>query len=101
MNQVYTLKLHRSIEKALQRIPGKHRERVVRTMRSLRENPRPPGCVKLDASLYRVREGQYRIIYAIFEAEIVIVVCKVARRAEDTYRNLPALLARAESLLDE
>ncbi len=101
MNQEYQLKLHYSVEKVLRRIPGKHRERVVRTMRSLREDPRPQGCVKLDDSLYRLREGQYRIIYAVFEKEIVIVICKVARRAEDTYKNLPALLARAESLLDK
>jgi mRNA interferase RelE/StbE len=101
MNQEYHLKLHRSVEKVLRRIPGKHRERMVQTMRSLCEDPRPPGCVKLDDSLYRLREGQYRVVYAIFEEEIVIVVCKVARRAEDTCKNLPALLARAESLLDK
>jgi len=101
MTLPFQLKIHRNVEKQLQRIPKNHRERVVDTMRSLRENPRPPGCINLGDSLYRVRQGQYRIIYAVFDKEIVIVICKVARRTEDTYNNLPTLLARAERILDE
>ena len=91
----YDLKLHRDVEKQLARIPAKQRGRVVQTMRSLRENPRPPGCVKLDDNLYRVRDGQYRIIYAVFDDEVVVFVCKVARRTEATYRDIQRLLERA------
>ena len=99
MTSSYELKLHRSVEKQLQRIPKKHKERLINTMRSLRENPRPSGCIRLDDVLYRVRQGQYRIIYAVFDNDVVVVICKVARRAEDTYKNLPTLLARAENVL--
>jgi mRNA interferase RelE/StbE len=95
----YTLKIHRNAEKQLQRIQKKQRERLVTTMRSLREDPRPVGCVKLDNVLYRIRQGQYRVIYAVFDDDVVVVVCKVARRAEDTYRGLETLLNRAESVL--
>lgn len=95
----YALKIHRKVEGQLQRIPKKQRERLVATMRSLGEDPRPAGCVKLDDVLYRVREGQYRIIYAVFDDEVVVVVCKVARRAEHTYRDLETLLDRAERVL--
>ena len=91
----YALKLHRDVEKQLARIPVKQRERLVETMRSLREEPRPPGCVKLDDILYRVREGQYRIVYAIFDDEVIVFICKVARRTEATYRDLRKLLDRA------
>ena len=91
----YALKLHRDVEKQLARIPAKQRGRLVETMRFFREDPRPPGCVKLDALLYRVREGQYRIIYAIFDDEVVVFICKVARRTEATYRDLQKLLDRA------
>ena len=97
----YTLKLHREVEKQLQRIPKNQRERLVKTMRSLRIDPRPSGSVKLDDQLYRIRQGQYRVIYAVFDKEVVVVICKVARRAEDTYRNLKSLLDRAESILGE
>ena len=95
----YGLKLHRDVEKQLQRIPKNQRERLVATMRSLRENPRPQGAVKLMDLLYRVRNGQYRIVYAVFDEQAVIIVTKVARRTEATYRNLTKLLERAERLL--
>jgi mRNA interferase RelE/StbE len=91
----YTLKLHPDIEKRLSRIPEKQRERLVETMRSLSVEPRPHGCQHLQDELYRIREGQYRIIYAIFENEVVIVVCKVTRRTEKTYKDLEGLLDRA------
>jgi len=99
MTSTYSLKIHRKVEKHLQRIPKKQLYRVVNTMRSLRDNPRPSGCVKLEEQLYRVRQGQYRIIYAIFDDEVVVVICKVARRSEDTYKNLQSLLVRAENVL--
>jgi mRNA interferase RelE/StbE len=95
----YQLKLHRSIERQLKRIPKKDRERLVDAMRSLREEPRPQGSLKLTGELYRIRQGQYRIIYGVFDREIVVVVCKVARRTEATYRDLQALLRRASSEL--
>jgi mRNA interferase RelE/StbE len=89
------LKLHRDVERQLKRIPARDRERLVGAMRSLRDEPRPAGCLKLAGVLHRIREGQYRIIYGIFDAEVVVVVCKVARRTESTYRDLQALLERA------
>jgi mRNA interferase RelE/StbE len=91
----YDLKLHRDVERQLKRIPTKDRERLVAAMRSLRDEPRPPGCLKLAGVLHRIREGQYRIVYGVFDAEVVVVVCKVARRTESTYRDLQALLERA------
>ena len=91
----YALKLHRDVEKQLTRIPAKQRERLIQTMRSFRNDPRPPGCIELEDNLYRVREGQYRIIYAIFDDEVVIVICRVARRTEAIYRDIKRLLERA------
>ena len=91
----YALKLHRDIEKQLSRIPKKSRERLVEAMRSLSVKPRPHGYQHLQDELFRIREGQYRIIYAIFDEEVVIVICKVTRRTEKTYRDLEGLLDRA------
>jgi len=99
MTSRYSIKIHRKVEKQLQRLPKKQLERVVNTIRSLRDNPRPSGCIKLEEQLYRVRLGQYRIVYAIFDDEVVVVICKIARRSEDTYKNLQSLLTRAENLL--
>ena len=96
----YDLRVHRDVEKQLRRIPKKHRERMVATMRSLRDDPKPIGSVKLDDTLYRIRQGQYRVIYAVFDQDGVVVFCKVARRSEGTYRDLEILLKRAESLIE-
>ncbi|MEW6567790.1 MAG: type II toxin-antitoxin system RelE/ParE family toxin [Chloroflexota bacterium] len=90
----YSLKLHRDIEKQLQRMSLTDRERVVEAVRSLRVEPRPAGCIHLEENLYRVRVGDYRIIYAVFDTELVVLVCKVARRTETTYRQLKALATR-------
>jgi mRNA interferase RelE/StbE len=99
MTPTYKLKIHHKVEKQLQRIPKNQLERVVDTMRSLRDDPRPSGCVKLEEQLFRVRQGQYRIIYAVFDDKVVIVICKVVRRSEDTYKNIQTLLTRAENVL--
>lgn len=95
----YPLKLHRDVEKQLRRIPKKQQERLVETMRSFRDEPRPHGCEHLQDELYRVRLGNYRIVYAIFDDEVVVVVCKVGRRSEKTYRDLEKLLDKAISEL--
>lgn len=91
----YTLKLHRDVEKQLNRIPYKQRERLVETLRSLRDEPRPHGCQHLQDELFRLRDGEYRIIYAVFDDAVVVVVCKVTRRTEKTYRDLEGLLDKA------
>ena len=91
----HTLKLHREIEKQLSRIPRKQRERLVKSMHSLSIEPRPRGCQRLQDELYRILEGQYRILYAIFDDEVVIVACKVTRRTEKTYRDMEGFLDRA------
>jgi mRNA interferase RelE/StbE len=58
--------------------------RLTQSIRSLGENPRPPGCVKLAGgdSLYRIRSGDYRIIYQIRDAELLIVVVALGHRRE-------------------
>ena len=91
----YSLKLHRRVEKGLRKIPQKQRERLAKAMRSLANDPRPTGVVHLDENLFRIRVGQYRVIYAIFDDRLLVLVVKVARRTEPTYRNLKNLIERA------
>lgn len=83
------------MEKQLRRIPPKQQERLVQTMRSFREGPGLRSCKFLQDELYRIRVGEYRIIYAVFDREVVVVVCKVGRRSEKYYRDLDALLDKA------
>ena len=97
----YGLKFHRDVEKQLRRIPKKQKARLASAMRELRDEPRPSGNIKLDDRLYRIRVGQYRVIYAVFDDEVVVIVVKVVRRTEKTYRDLKALLDRSEKEMQE
>ena len=65
----------------------KNRQRIVLRIQSLGENPRPLGCEKLAGHLdrYRVREGNYRILYSIDDEKLLVDVVKVGHR-KDVYR---------------
>jgi mRNA interferase RelE/StbE len=83
----YKLSFKKSVAKDLRQIPKQHLKRILARIDSLAENPRPEGCVKLTAKeYYRVRLGQYRIVYEIRDNELVIIVIKVGHRSS-VYKN--------------
>ena len=98
---MYRLLFHPNIEKQLSRIPRLYAERLAQTIRKLRDDPRPNQVKHLDQELYRLREGEYRILYAVFDSEQVVYVGKVERRSERSYRDIARLLARARQALME
>jgi mRNA interferase RelE/StbE len=59
-------------------------ERIVKAIESLGQDPRPKGVKKLSATkdLYRMREGDYRIIYEIRDEALLVLVVKVGHRRE-------------------
>jgi mRNA interferase RelE/StbE len=65
----------------------KNRQRIVLQIQSLGEDPRPFGCEKLSGHLdrYRVREGNYRILYTIDDENLLVDAVKVGHR-KDVYR---------------
>lgn len=77
----------RRVERELDKIPARDFERVTEAIQRLAEDPRPFGVVKLAASIYRIRIGRYRIIYAIDDAAKVVVITNVKRRSESTYKS--------------
>ena len=75
---------------AIKQIEGvatrKDRREVVRRIQALADDPRPPGCEKLSGrAWYRVRQGWYRVVYAVDDTARVVVVVKVGHR-RDVYR---------------
>lgn len=84
----YELRVKPSVAKDLRGIPKAGIKRILSCMQTLRNDPRAPGCEKLsgNSDLYRVRQGVYRIIYAILEAQVVVEVVKVGHRSE-VYRR--------------
>jgi mRNA interferase RelE/StbE len=83
----YSILLKKSVSKDLDSIPGNDLRRIIDRIGSLAENPRPVGCEKLsDQERYRVRQGNYRIIYSIQDYELTVWVVKVGHRRE-IYRS--------------
>ena len=62
--------------------PKKDRQRIVAGIRSLADDPRPPGCEKLAGQddRYRIRGGRYRVIYSVGDGELLVVVVRVGHR---------------------
>lgn len=83
----YKLRIKKSAAKELEAIPRKaDRRRIVARIESLADNPRPGGCKKLSGSeRYRIRQGRYRIIYAIEDDALIVYVVKIGDR-KNVYR---------------
>ena len=82
----YSLFLKRSAAKELESVASKDRRRIVDRIQTLATEPRPPGIEKLSgAEKYRVRQGDYRILYTIDDAAHTVVVIKIGHR-RDVYR---------------
>jgi mRNA interferase RelE/StbE len=86
----FDLRIKPSAAKEIEALPRKSdRRRVVHRIESLADDPRPPGAHKLSGrDRYRLRVGRYRIVYAIEDDELVVLVVRVGHR-KDVYRNLP------------
>lgn len=85
----YELRITASAAKELDALPRKKdRQAVVDRILSLVDDPRPPGCVKLSGRepVYRVRQGPYRIVYAIEDDRLLVIVIRIAHR-KDVYRK--------------
>jgi mRNA interferase RelE/StbE len=82
----YTLEISKTFEKELLNLPEKVVEKILIAVKSLAENPRPSGCKKLKGSKtdYRIRIGDYRVIYEIRDGKLVVLVLNVGHR-KDVY----------------
>jgi mRNA interferase RelE/StbE len=87
MPRQYVVVILPKAQKQLAAIPEPHRAKIGKAIDALSSNPRPYGCRKLVGEiLYRIRVGEYRIIYNIDDTTITVTVTKVAHRRE-AYRR--------------
>jgi len=83
----YSILFKESVRKDLAAIPAKDLLRIMERIGMLAEEPRPMGSEKLSAQeRYRIRQGNYRIVYSIQDQELTVWVVKVAHRRE-VYRD--------------
>ena len=82
----YTVHIAESAEKALGKIPRKDREKIVEKIELLGVDPRPNGYIKLKGSssraLYRIRYGDYRVVYTVEDEKLLILIIEIGNRKE-------------------
>lgn len=83
----YRIELKKSAAKEVEKLKNRTiRKPIVERIQRLAKDPRPPGCEKLSGSEhYRVRQGQYRIVYSVYDDVLLVEIVKVGHR-RDVYR---------------
>jgi mRNA interferase RelE/StbE len=86
----YTVEIARPALQQLKKLDATVRRRVSRRIDLLAIDPRPAGMKKLTDSVppvFRIREGQYRILYTIEDEQLIVLVIRIGHRS-DVYRSL-------------
>lgn len=79
----YDIEIAESAEKILGKIPKKDRSKIIEKIDSLADNPSPMGSIKLHGlkeALYRIRSGDYRIVYSIKKDILTVLVVEIGHR---------------------
>lgn len=81
---VFRVELSRSAARAIRDLERKMQVRILSRLQALAVNPRPAGVKKLQGEdhVYRIREGDYRIVYEVFDKKLLIHVLRMGHRRE-------------------
>lgn len=85
----YEVRFRPSARKELDKLPNELFARIAPRIDQLAQTPRPPGLTKLSGhqNLYRIRVGDYRIVYEVPDDQRVVIILIVAHRRE-SYRGI-------------
>lgn len=80
----YEVEVHHRAARQITRLPRQEQDRIRQSIDELRAEPRPSSCVKLSGTRngYRVRSGNYRIVYTVDDSVRIVTVERVAHRRE-------------------
>ena len=80
----YDVALTSSAERELEKLSGQLMARIVPRLENLASNPRPSGCKKLRGGddEWRIRVGDYRVVYTIDDTELLVEVTRIRNRSE-------------------
>jgi mRNA interferase RelE/StbE len=86
---MYEIQLSTEASDFLRQQSKKVTRQIVRKLESLAKEPRPANCVRLkgNSSYYRIRSGDYRIVYTIRDKQVLVLVLKIGHR-KDVYKRL-------------
>ena len=82
----YSIEISRTAETQLKELNRDDQRRVVKTIVALADDPHPRGSRKLTGydDVFRIRVGQYRVLYSVSGKKLVIIILKIGRK--DVYR---------------
>ncbi|MFC1497906.1 type II toxin-antitoxin system RelE/ParE family toxin [Verrucomicrobiota bacterium] len=77
----YKIIIRKSVSKDMKRIPKKDVQRILKALKALAQDPRPPQSKKLSGEeKYRLRCGVYRVLYEIQDKQLIVCVVRVRHR---------------------
>ena len=80
---MYRIDLRRQVQKSLDKLPKSDFQAVIESIKGLARTPRPRGIEKVKSTdLWRIRQGDYRIVYAINDDEHIVTIVRVGHRRE-------------------
>lgn len=88
---MYKITMTPKAKKELDKLPLKDFKRLDKSIWALTQDPRPRGIKKLRGPNYRIRVGNWRVIYAVFDRDQLVIVGKVVRRSKRTYKRVDEL----------
>ena len=84
----YKIYFRKSAIKEIKKLPNPTLQKIIKRIEALAIDPRPAGCEKLTGQeFYRIRQGNYRIVYSIQDDELTVWVVKISHR-KDIYKRL-------------
>ena len=83
----YSIEISRTAEKQLKKLNRDHQRQVVKAIVALADDPHPQGSRRLTGyeDIFRIRVGQYRVLYSVSGKKLIIIVLKIGHR-KDVYR---------------
>ena len=86
---IYTVSIKKGAVKAIAELDAQYRKRVAQVLRSLVSDPRPPGCCPLKGfpNTWRIRVGDVRIIYEVYDDHLLVHVIRLGHR-RDVYKKM-------------
>ncbi len=84
----YEVLQEKRIGRVLDRLDNKTYQQVQHDIDALAENARPRGTAKIGDNKFRIRSGDWRIIYYVNDRDRIVIISRIRRRDEETYRNI-------------
>jgi mRNA interferase RelE/StbE len=88
---MYEVELTKRAHREFNKLSVTDQELIEAALDHLSANPRPAGMRKIHGNIYRIRIREWRVIYAVFDKDRLVLVGRIVRRSEDTYDRIKDL----------